>query len=58
MNRRVKNIPAFIVKKNHHGKNVKINGSILSINESERAADMRILDKVYTDIPFENIRVN
>lgn len=58
MNRRVKNIPAFIVKKNHHGKNVKINGSILSINESERTADMRILDKVYTDIPFENIRVN
>lgn len=58
MNRRVKNIPAFIVKKNHHGKNVKINGSILSINESERTADMRILDKVYTDIPFDNIRVN
>lgn len=58
MNRRVKNIPAFIVKKNYHGKNVKINGSILSINESERTADMRILDKVYTDIPFDNIRVN
>lgn len=51
------NIPAFIVKKNHNGKNVKVQGTIFSLNESAGTCNMKILGKVYRDVPFKYVKV-